>query len=67
MSSDKNHGSRGHDIAPANALNEFMATGWAATPLAALSAAPSVAYAASRRKKLSANHPGETLVIHAGG
>ena len=67
MSSDKNHGSRGHDIAPANALNEFMATGWAATPLAALSAAPSVAYAAARRKKLSANHPGETLVIHAGG
>lgn len=45
MSEDKSDGSRGHDVAVANALNDFMSTGWSDTPLVGLTPAASVSIA----------------------
>ena len=66
MSDAKNSGTRPHDAAVSDRLNEFMATGWADSSLVGLIPAPAVAIAAERRKKLSAMYPGQVLKIEAG-
>jgi Xaa-Pro aminopeptidase len=66
MSEEKKDGSRGHDVAAADALNAFMATGWSESPLVGLTPAAAVSVAADRRKKLSAMYPGQVLRIDAG-
>lgn len=67
MSEAKNSGTRPHDAAVADRLNQFMSTGWADSSLVGLIPAPGVAIAAERRKKLSAMYPGQVLKIEAGG
>jgi len=67
MSAEINNGSRSHDAPTGTTLNDFMATGWAPTPLEGLKPVAGASFAAARRKKLSAMYPGKLLVIHAGG
>jgi Xaa-Pro aminopeptidase len=66
MSEENKDGSRGHDVAAADALNAFMATGWSESPLVGLTPAAAVSVAADRRMKLSAMYPGQVLRIDAG-
>ncbi|MGC0417070.1 aminopeptidase P family protein [Embleya sp. AB8] len=55
-----------HDLPVSPALDAFMSTGWAPTPLPDLGAEPSAPWAAKRRERLSAHYPGERLVIPSG-
>ena len=57
---------RPHDVAPSNAFAEFMATGWAPTPLTGIIPAPAVTWCVARREALSQAFPGVRLVIPAG-
>jgi Xaa-Pro aminopeptidase len=64
-------GTQSHDIAKSDLLAEFMATGWAPSPLDGPTldgptSAEVVPYARARREKLSAMYPGVRLVIPAG-
>ncbi len=49
------------------AFKRFIASGWAPRPDAVPTPAESASWAASRRERLSAQFPGERLVIPAGG
>jgi Xaa-Pro aminopeptidase len=55
-----------HDADVTPELRAFMAESWAAEPETTPEPAPVAAYAAARRKALSAAFPGEVLVIPAG-
>lgn len=56
-----------HDLPVSAEFQEFMAGGWAATPLPGDIRLPVADLAAVRRAKLSARFPGERLVVPAGG
>ena len=58
---------RTHDVAIANAMSEFMKTGWEATTDLTLSAHPSIAFTKARRDRLSKKYPGVRLIFPAGG
>ena len=58
---------RTHDVAAANAMSEFMKTGWEATTDLNLSAHPSIAFTKARREKISKKYPGVRLIFPAGG
>ena len=58
---------RTHDVALANAMSEFMKTGWEATTDLTLSAHPSIAFTKARRDRLSKKYPGVRLIFPAGG
>ncbi|MDH6130893.1 Xaa-Pro aminopeptidase [Kitasatospora sp. MAA4] len=55
-----------HDLPVSPALDAFMATSWAATPLPATDRVPPYAVTPARRARLSATFPGERLVVPAG-
>ncbi|MFD5464176.1 aminopeptidase P family protein [Kitasatospora sp. NPDC127059] len=55
-----------HDLPVSPALDAFMATAWAATPLPADRRVPGYDRFAGRRARLSAAFPGERLVVPAG-
>ncbi|MGW6914953.1 aminopeptidase P family protein [Kitasatospora sp. NPDC054939] len=55
-----------HDLPVSAALDAFMGTAWAATPLPADSRVPGAAVTPARRARLSAAFPGERLVVPAG-
>ena len=58
---------RTHDVAAANAMSEFMKTGWEAATDLNLSAHPSIAFTKTRREKISKKYPGVRLIFPAGG
>ncbi|MER7671520.1 aminopeptidase P family protein [Kitasatospora sp. NPDC096128] len=55
-----------HDLAVSPALDAFMGTAWAATPLPADQRVPGYPEFARRRARLSAAFPGERLIVPAG-
>ncbi|MET7301658.1 aminopeptidase P family protein [Embleya sp. NPDC005575] len=55
-----------HDMPVSPALDAFMASAWAPSPLPDLGAEPVAPWAAKRRERLSARYPGERLVVPAG-
>ncbi|WEH37111.1 aminopeptidase P family protein [Streptomyces sp. AM 4-1-1] len=57
-------GSHDRDVSPA--LDAFMGTGWAATPLPADARVPGYALTGARRERLTAAFPGERLIVPAG-
>ncbi|WP_326700715.1 aminopeptidase P family protein [Streptomyces sp. NBC_01754] len=59
-------GSSSHDLAPAPALDAFMSTAWAPTPLPAGAGVPVRDLTPARRARVAARFPGERLVIPAG-
>ncbi len=66
-SSDGDDQVRTHDVAAANAMSEFMKTGWEAATDLNLSAHPSIAFTKTRREKISKKYPGVRLIFPAGG
>ena len=65
--SENKDGSRSYDAPNADALAEFMKSGWKATPLLGIQPSPAIKYVANRTKTLSAKYPGVRLIIPAGG
>jgi len=65
--SENKDGSRSYDAPNADALAEFMKSGWRATPLLGIQPSPAIKYVANRTKTLSAKYPGIRLIIPAGG
>ncbi len=57
---------RTHDIPMAEAMTDFMLTGWAQSPLEGVSAHKSIPFTKVRRDKLSRQYPGVRLVFPAG-
>ncbi|MDY0815351.1 aminopeptidase P family protein [Kitasatospora purpeofusca] len=55
-----------HDLPVSAALNAFMGTSWAPTPLPAEDRVPGYAVTPGRRARLSAAFPGERLIVPAG-
>ncbi|MFI5531045.1 aminopeptidase P family protein [Kitasatospora sp. NPDC051853] len=55
-----------HDLPVSPALDAFMGTGWAATPLPATDRVNGYAFMPARRARLAAAFPGERLVVPAG-
>ncbi|MDH6109542.1 Xaa-Pro aminopeptidase [Kitasatospora sp. MAP12-15] len=55
-----------HDLPVSAALDAFMATRWAATPLPATDRVAAYQVTPARRARLSAAHPGERLIVPAG-
>ncbi|MFJ2777179.1 MULTISPECIES: aminopeptidase P family protein [unclassified Kitasatospora] len=55
-----------HDLPVSPALDAFMGTAWAATPLPADQRVPGFAVLPARRTRLSAAFPGERLLVPAG-
>lgn len=55
-----------HDLPVSAALDAFMGTGWAATPLPAEDRVPGYAAMPARRARLAAAFPGERLIVPAG-
>ena len=64
---EKEDGSRGYDAPNADALAEFMKSGWRPTPLLGIKTCASNKYVAKRITKLSKEFPNTRLVIPAGG
>jgi Xaa-Pro aminopeptidase len=58
---------RTHDIPIANAMSEFMKTGWEAAEVSNVSAHPSIPFTKARREKISKKYPGVRLIFPAGG
>jgi Xaa-Pro aminopeptidase len=58
---------RTHDIPTANAMSEFMKTGWEAAAVSNVGAHQSVPFAKARREKISKKYPGVRLIFPAGG
>ena len=50
---------RTHDIPIADAMTEFMKEGWAPSPLAGITAHPSIPFTKLRRDKLSKQYVGK--------
>ncbi|MEN9680024.1 MAG: hypothetical protein RLZ57_1153 [Actinomycetota bacterium] len=63
---EKKDGTRSYDAPNADALAEFMKSGWAPTPLEGVRPAEYLSFIQDRRKKLSAQYPGKRLVFPAG-
>ncbi|MGW2110226.1 aminopeptidase P N-terminal domain-containing protein, partial [Streptomyces sp. NPDC001948] len=59
-------GSGSHDLPVSPALDAFMGTGWAKSPLPADLRVPSIDATPARRARLAARFPGERLIIPAG-
>ncbi|MFJ9517131.1 aminopeptidase P family protein [Kitasatospora sp. NPDC101801] len=55
-----------HDLPVSAALEAFMGTGWATTPLPAGDRVPGYAVMPGRRARLAAAFPGERLIVPAG-
>ncbi|MER5866597.1 aminopeptidase P family protein [Kitasatospora sp. NPDC002040] len=55
-----------HDLPVSAALDAFMGTGWATTPLPAGDRVPGYASMPARRARLAAAFPGERLIVPAG-
>ncbi|MFI2073069.1 MULTISPECIES: aminopeptidase P family protein [Streptomyces] len=55
-----------HDLPVSPEFEDFMAGGWAATPLPGDIRLPAADLAAARRARLSARFPGERLIVPAG-
>ncbi|GAA3493980.1 aminopeptidase P family protein [Streptomyces prasinosporus] len=55
-----------HDLPVSEALDSFMSTGWAPSPLSTDTRVPGYANLPDRRGRLSARFPGERLVVPAG-
>lgn len=62
----KSSGVRSHDIPTPEALQEFMKSGWAATPLDGIVAHEVIAFARQRREQLSRIFTGMRLIFPAG-
>jgi Xaa-Pro aminopeptidase len=58
---------RTHDVAAANAMSEFMKTGWQTSEDLNLSAHLSIAFTKARRERISKKYPGVRLIFPAGG
>jgi Xaa-Pro aminopeptidase len=58
---------RTHDIHVANALSEFMKTGWEYPEISDISAHPSIPFTKARRDKISKKYSGVRLIFPAGG
>ena len=65
--SENKDGSRGYDAPNADALAEFMKSGWRPTPLLGIQSSPAINYVSARTKTISAKYPGIRLIIPAGG
>jgi Xaa-Pro aminopeptidase len=57
---------RTHDIPIADAMSEFMKTGWEAAAVSNVDAHPSVPFTKARREKISKKYPGVRLIFPAG-
>jgi Xaa-Pro aminopeptidase len=55
-----------HDLPVSAALEAFMGTGWASTPLPASDRVPGYAVMPGRRARLAAAFPGDRLIVPAG-
>ena len=62
----KPSGVRSHDIPTPEALQEFMKSGWAPSPLEGVTTHPVLEFAKARRQRLSRAFPGLRLIIPAG-
>jgi len=60
-------GAAGRDIQIPEPLREFMSRGWAEPPQPDVPPHPIAPYAAKRRAAISAQFPGETIVVPTGG
>jgi Xaa-Pro aminopeptidase len=58
--------SRTHEIPIADAMSEFMKSGWADSPLESVTPHKSIAFTKIRRDKLSKQYPGVRLIFPAG-
>jgi Xaa-Pro aminopeptidase len=57
---------RTHDIPIADAMSEFMKTGWEVAAVSNVDAHPSVPFTKARREKISKKYPGVRLIFPAG-
>ena len=57
---------RTHEIPIADAMSEFMQTGWADSPLESVTPHASIPFTKIRREKLSKQYPGVRLIFPAG-
>ena len=63
---EKKDGTRTHDAPNADALKNFMSSGWAPSPLDGVKPAEYLAFVEKRRKILSAKYPNKRLIFPAG-
>ena len=58
---------RTHDIPIADAMSEFMKTGWETSAVSNVGAHPSIPFTKARREKISKKYPDFRLIFPAGG
>ena len=63
---EKKDGTRAHDAPNANALAEFMKSGWAPSPLEGVKPVEHLSFIEARRRRISARYPGKRLIFPAG-